>query len=208
MSKYPNLPIKSELYNQSKNKEDFVTLNIYNQTKEVIEDSNYDNNQTEANLNVGNNNPINKKDDPLDNLRKNAMHLDNTRQNPYPFSENRGVNKYSAAPPILNKEKNNFSKSMNPYFQDKNINIKDNLNNVPISTEKEIKQENHNIQTVKYEKYLEKQNKEPKKKKTIIWGLTLSQLILCMVMSFVLWPVYIIVCIIKPPCNDKKNGDE
>ena len=70
MSKYPNLPIKSELYNQSKNKEDFVTLNIYNQTKEVIEDSNYDNNQTEANLNVGNNNPINKKDDPLDDLRK------------------------------------------------------------------------------------------------------------------------------------------
>lgn len=27
MSKYPNLPIKSELYNQSKNKKDFITLN-------------------------------------------------------------------------------------------------------------------------------------------------------------------------------------
>jgi len=208
MSKYPNLPIKSELYNQSKNKKDFITLNIYNQPKEIDEDSNYDNNQTEANLNVGNIEPINKKDDPLDDLRKKTMYLDNTRENPYPFSENRGVNQYSPAPPILNKEKNNYSKSMNPYFQDKNINIKYNLNNVPISTETKIKEENNNIQTIKYVKNLKNQNKKPKKKKTKICGLTPCQILGCIFMTAIACPLMTLFCILFPPCKTKENEDE
>ena len=61
MIKGPNIQTNSELYNQSKNKEDFITLNIYNLPKGINENSIYNNNQTEANLIIGNNNALNKK---------------------------------------------------------------------------------------------------------------------------------------------------
>ena len=165
MSKYPNLSNKSELYNQSQNKEDFITLNIYNPPKEIDEDSIYDNNRTEAILNIGDNYDINKKDNSIDDLRKKAKYLDNTRENPYPFSENRGVNQ--PPPPVINNNKNNYSKSLNPYFQDKINNIKYNLNNVPISTENEFKKENNSAEIIRYPKYIG--NKMPKKKKKKIF---------------------------------------
>ena len=187
MSKYPNLPIKSELYNQSKNKEDFITLNIYNPPKEIDEDSIYDNNRTEANLNVGDNCDINKKNDYIDDLRKKAKYLDNTRENPYPLSENRGVNQ--PPPPAINKNKNIYSKSQNPYFQDKINNNKYNLNNVPISTENEFKKENNKAEIIRYPNYIG--NKMPKKKKKKICGCTNRELCILCCLTFIIWPVAI-----------------
>ena len=163
MTKHPNVQVKTEVYNQSQNKEDFITLNIYNPPKETNEDSIYDNNRTEANLNLGDNYVNHKKEDSIDDLRKKAKYLDNTRENPYPLSENRGVNQ--PPPPAINKDNNNYSKSQNPYFQDK-INNKYNLNNVPISTENEFKKENNNIQIIKDPKYIGNQMPEKEKKKS------------------------------------------
>ena len=50
MLKGPNIQTNSELYNQSKNKEDFITLNIYNYPKGINENSIYDNNQTRGKI--------------------------------------------------------------------------------------------------------------------------------------------------------------
>ena len=184
MSKNPSLPTKSELYNQSKVKEDFITLNIYNPPKETDEDSIYDNNRTEANLNVGDNCDINKKNDYIDDLRKKAKYLDNTRENPYPLSENRGVNQ--PPPPAINNNKNIYSKSQNPYFQDKINNNKYNLNNVPISTENEFKKENNNVEIIKYPNYIG--NKMPKKKMKKICRCTKDELCILCCLILIFWP--------------------
>ena len=191
MIKRPNIQTNSELYNQSKNKEDFITLNIYNLPKGINENSIYDNNQTEANLIIGNNNALNKKDDCIDDLRKKAKYLDNTRENPTPLSENRGVNQLT--PQILNINKNNYSKSLNPSFQDKN---KEYLNDVPISTQKELKEENNNIQTIKYSNdnrnQIFKKNMEDKKTKKI------SKCGICCILFYSCYPIcYLLILILS-----------
>ena len=199
MIKGSNIQNNSELYNQSKNKEDFITLNIYNLPKGINENSIYDNNQTEANLIIGNNNALNKKDDCIDDLRKKAKYLDNTRENPTPLSENRGVNQLT--PQILNINKNNYSKSLNPSFQDKN---KEYLNDVPISTQKELKEENNNIQTIKYSNdyrnQISKKNMEDKKmKKSIPCGH------ICCVFYYLCTPFAI--CLLLFQCCSKKENN-
>ena len=200
MIKRPNIQTNSELYNQSKNKEDFITLNIYNLPKGINENSIYDNNQTEANLIIGNNNALNKKDDCIDDLRKKAKYLDNTRENPTPLSENRGVNQLT--PQILNINKNNYSKSLNPSFQDKN---KEYLNDVPISTQKELKEENNNIQTIKYSNdYRNQISKKKYGRQSMKNSIPCN---ICCVLYYIFTPFAICILLIQC-CSKKENNNK
>ena len=214
MSNVQNLPTKSELYNnsnQTKDEESFITLNIYNHNNKIIEESNYDNSQTRENLNLENNFAINNKKETIEDLRKKAMYLDNIREYPYPLSEYRGVDK--PAPPQIYNMNNNYTKSLNPVYQDKiNINKynlrnnyinainpyyqdeinnnKYNLNNVPISTENELKIKNAVI----------KQNaniiiKEIPKKRKKKW-LTCKEICIFMFLFFVFCPSSILYLIV------------
>lgn len=109
-----NLPTESEIYGNSKKDKDVIVLNIYNKQQQNDEESNasLDNNQTEANLKLDDNYYNKLANNPMPLQNNNFVIYDNTRDNPnpYPFSENRGVQR--PAPPIQNQ--NNYWKSVNP----------------------------------------------------------------------------------------------
>ncbi len=118
MSSVQNLPTESEIKKyQSKKNDDIIVMDIYNGIKEKNDDSTTDANQTEANLklddnyNYNNGNIIINYNPP--NKNNNIVFFDNTRENPYPFSENRGINKLNDMPP--QQTKNKFAKSLNPF---------------------------------------------------------------------------------------------
>ena len=204
MSKHPNVQVKTEVYNQSQNKEDFITLNIYNPPKPINEDSIMDNNLTEANLNVGDNYANHKKEDSIDDFRKKAMNLDNTRQNPYPFSENKGVNQ--PPPPTINKDNYNYSKSVNPYFQDNINNNKYNLNNAPISAENDNKKVNNNVQIIKNPNYIE--NQMPKKEEKKKCPCSTCEICIIVFLLCLFWPLGVIYAYILCQRKHKKNENK
>ena len=113
MSNFNELPTESQINQQSKNNGDVLVLNIHNKQIDIFnEDTIFEENQTGANLQKDDKYSNNYRDDSQNN-NNNIVFFENTRQNPYPFSENRG-NKIAETP----ANKNRFSRSFNPYIID------------------------------------------------------------------------------------------
>ena len=130
---YNNTPAK----NLEKSNKDFIVLNIYNTPEKNLAKANLDmtnTNQTNANLNVENNYNSLITDDSLSKKIQSNGNL----RDPYPLSEYRSPNQ---APPPL-PYKNKFSKSLNPYWNNQNYNVNNNLNQIKKIDNKPINEEN------------------------------------------------------------------
>ena len=230
MTYVQNLPTKSELYgNSNKNKEDFITLNIYNNKNlNIEEESNSDINQTETNLNFEDIS-TKKQREYLENLQKKAIFLDNTRNNQYPNSENREVQLPAPAPaptlpiykqnanfskslnPYKNNVKilNNYSKSVNPYNYNNFQTYCDNQNNNnqiyyydARSTEKGLEPNTLNIPQNGLNQLNQVQNKKKKNKMTSI------EICICILLFFIYPPASIIYyCCIMNKKKKKNNNN-
>ena len=154
-------PTKSEINQQSKKDNDVIVLNIYNSNKEYNENENNETNQTEANLKIEDNirnYPAPKPNSIINNNNNNIVFYDNTRQNPYPYSENRGV---YAKDDNDHVNKNKFSKSFNPYKINDLSRNKNNINDVNFNKQNQNQLSNENIMIKPKENSL-----KDKKKKT------------------------------------------
>ena len=152
-------PTKSEINQQSKKDNDVIVLNIYNSNKEYNENENNETNQTEANLKIEDNirnYPASKPNNIINNNNNNIVFYDNTRQNQYPYSENRGV--YSKDDHV---NKNKFSKSFNPYKINDLSRNKNNINDVKFNEQNQNQLSNENIMIKPKENSIKFKKKKP-----------------------------------------------